>query len=156
MMGDDSPGGRSGTGCMAVAVVVLLFAGAAGIVAVVAVNNRPQTSVPAAASRDSPTADIRSHPFWKQRPSEADLDRIVAMLTDPDAYGLVLVDENGRSWHEASRFTGSGRRDTIRYVVIGVGHDGSVFKTRAEALAALKDRLDDIVKSERYEGKFRE
>jgi hypothetical protein len=116
--------------------------------------SRPVAS-PSSVERPGPAAagahteeEVLDLPFWKQRPSRAELDATVERLLAPDGPAELAVGDNGKAWAPgAADGKGEGR-----HVLVHRPKEGG----RPAVLAEMYDRMTAVAKQEEYKKRFEE
>ncbi len=90
--------------------------------------------------------EVLDSPFWKRRPSRAELDAIVERLLAADGPPALAVGDNGQAWAPDS---GDGK-GASRHVLVRRPKEGG----RPAVLAEMYDRMTSVTQQEEYRKRF--
>lgn len=113
--------------------------------------NRPERP-PSTVERPAPGGpqprteqEVLDSPFWKQRPSRAELDKMVDRLLAPDGPAELAVGDNGKAWVPGAEDGKGGR-----HVVVARPKEGG----RPAVLGELYDRMKGLTDQEGYKARM--
>lgn len=103
---------------------------------------RPESPAPKAHTEE----EVLDSPFWKHRPSRAELDAIVGRLLAPDGPAELAVGDNGKAWAPgAADGKGAGR-----HVVVPRPKEGG----RQAVLTEMYERMAQLTGREEYKARM--
>jgi hypothetical protein len=112
-------------------------------------SERPPSAVerPAPAGAQPRTeGEVLESPFWKQRPSRAELDKMVDRLLAADGPAELAVGDNGKAWVPGAEDGKGGGR----HVVVARPKEGG----RPAVLSEMYDRMKGLMDREGYKARM--
>jgi hypothetical protein len=92
--------------------------------------------------------EVLAHPFWKQRPTKAELDGLLDRLLAEAGPKELAVGDNGKAWERKDDEEKGGGSD--RYVVLRRPAGGG----RPAALNELFERMTQVTDREKYKARY--
>jgi hypothetical protein len=89
--------------------------------------------------------EVLDSPFWKHRPSRAELDAIVERLRGREGPPALAVGDNGKAWGPDD-----GKGETGRYVLVPRRPEAG----RPAILSEIYDRITTLTKREEYKARM--